>query len=94
MRNKTIYSCLAIGLVLLFVFSFTGCRQPQPDIEIIPEPPSGPEELDISDKEFESYPDVVTIYFEFDKFDLSDDAREKLGSNADFVKEHPEASLA
>ena len=75
------------------VLVFSGCpKNPPSDLPLdVPDERVGDtqdeeEELDIIGSEFQSVEQLVVVRFEFDKFDLTDDAKEKLQGNADFLK--------
>jgi peptidoglycan-associated lipoprotein len=43
--------------------------------------------------QFENAPELMTIYFEFDKYSLTAQARKTLDENAVWLKNHPEVSV-
>lgn len=51
------------------------------------------EELDIHSKDFESSKNLKTIHFEFDRFALSNEARQILAENADYLKENADMEV-
>ena len=94
MSQRKLYICLTSVLILAMVLLMNGCGgKKKADVEL-PKPSiiGGEEkaEIDLTDKEFTSIPEVVTVYFQFNKFALSDEARDKLGENADFLLDNPQ----
>lgn len=54
-------------------------------------PPKPPEEPKIKfPTEFATIPEIKTIYFDFDVYELSEDARKKLAENAELLKKNPQ----
>ena len=81
-------------LLLLFLSltaAWTACaprtQVKKPPLEPTPaEEEAAAQELDIRGTEFVSTPELATIYFEFDQFDLTPQARTALAKNAEILK--------
>lgn len=94
-NKKTISSLFLIGLCLLV---FLGCpKKPQPVPETqqeevtLPPPQETIEEPSIrGEEEFQSVPELKNVYFDFDKFDLTEEAKAILQKNAEYLLAHPE----
>ncbi|MGA2090060.1 MAG: OmpA family protein [Endomicrobiales bacterium] len=91
---KTLSVCLLMSLFLV-----VGCANKSVKLAPLPQQPvAGPTNPDETQKEEPSVryadwakvPDIKTIYFDYDKSDLSVDARDILQKNAEFLKVHPE----
>ncbi len=92
MKNrKVLISLIAI------VFILTGCPKKPP--KVVTPPPEKPEELpppveitepDIRGEEFVSLPELNTVYFEYDKASLTDEAKKILEQNAKFLLDNPQ----
>ncbi len=76
---------------------------PPPPVTVAPPPPAPPpppppvdetpdpwdQDLQVMQGEAERAGLLGDVYFDFDKFDLRPDARERLAKNADFMRAHP-----
>ncbi len=97
MNNKK----LLLSIVTLSLIVFFGCpKKPQPipeaqpqQEEVAPPPPQEVEEPSIRGEEFQSIPELKNVYFEFDKFDLTGEAKNILQKNAEYLLAHPEYEI-
>lgn len=85
------------GLSALLIFSFMACSKKQV-IKKADEPKQvaediSSEELDIHGKDFMSSQELVTIYFNYDSYNLSPEAREILSKNATYLKKNDELEI-
>ncbi|MCX7956449.1 MAG: OmpA family protein [Endomicrobia bacterium] len=93
MKVNKIFVLLLIGMI-----SFFGCPKkitpPQPEEIVTPTPEKTPqvmeEEPSIREGEFFSVPELKNVYFNFDKFDLTDEAKKVLQKNADYLLANPQ----
>ena len=69
---------ILLALTLVMAVLFAGCPKKQPP----PPPPPPPPPLE-----------MATIYFEFDKYNLTDEARDIMAGNAVALSEHPDAVI-
>ncbi|MCS7228293.1 MAG: OmpA family protein [Endomicrobia bacterium] len=87
------------SLYLLFILTLFGCPkkiQP-PKVEDIAPPqvqqPTEVSEPTIRGEEFQSIPELKSVYFEYDKFNLTDEAKKVLQKNAEYLLSHPEYEI-
>ena len=77
--------------ISLLSLSLTACPKKQ-TVKKIPEPAQKiqevveTEELDVHGKDFETSKNLDAIYFDYDSSDLSEQARQSLSSNAEYIK--------
>jgi peptidoglycan-associated lipoprotein len=81
--------------MLSLVLFLNGCGGPKQPVTVdMPEPEIEEKvekrEVIIADKEFKSIPEVVTVYFKFNEFEMLDETRDKLQYNADFLNDNPQ----
>lgn len=89
MRYKTKFVPALIFFVVIML-TLSGCpKRPKeiapPSVEVVP--PEA-EELTIRGEEFISIPEVKNVYFEYDKFHLTEEAKTILQNNAKFLSEN------
>lgn len=90
MTKKTLNLILICTMVAVFMMG-CGKKVKPPEVgdaeeRIEAEKP----EPDIHDKEYSSIPELKTVNFNYDKFNISSKAGDILQENADFLKENPE----
>jgi len=79
----------------VFIIGLWGCHPraratpPEPETQTLA-PLEAAQEPSIRDKDFREVPEVAAVYFELDKSELRDDARETLKRNYDVLVQHPE----
>ncbi len=89
---------LFIMFCVLVSFLFYGCPkkvsppQVEPPKEAIEEPMVD-EEPPIRDEEFYSIPELKPIYFEFDQYHLTEEAKDILQKNAEFLLANPQYEI-
>jgi peptidoglycan-associated lipoprotein len=99
MKSRGIYSYFMLALVAISVLSFTGCPKkppvvvPPPAPEVVTSTATVSDELPISDKVFQAVNEIVPVYFDYDSFELSAEARTKLQNNVTFLQKYPELEL-
>jgi peptidoglycan-associated lipoprotein len=100
-KNKLILAVAVLVSCLLFV----GCPKPPPPVvetpppvtapapepEPIPTPVEPPPFVEDITAQLQAV--LQTIYFDFDKYDLTPDAISKLGTIASFISSHPQVRL-
>lgn len=99
LKSKKWY--LLLFLLASFVLMGSKCgrnTKPAPETAITPPPEIVKstetfEEAPIRDKEYRSAEEVKVINFDYDRFDVSPDARKILQDNAGFLKKHPEYEI-
>lgn len=95
--KKNLFQVFNVVLLLLTVCFFACPKKPKPTLpqEVEPsiEKPIEITEPSIRGDEFISLPELKNVYFEFDKFDLTDEAKEILRKNAEFLRAHPEYEI-
>lgn len=96
MKSRGLIAFSVLVVASFFVLSSTGCKKKQP--LVVPPPgtttetsKTAPEE--VSYKDFTSIPEIATVYFDYDKYELSEETRKTLQKNADFLKIHPELEV-
>lgn len=81
----------SLFLVGFLAFALASCAPPKQvtrSTDAVPEPTedmSDTSSLDISDKEFTAVPGLQPVYFEYNGDELSQDARDTLKSNAEYL---------
>lgn len=95
-KNKLV---LVLNIVtIMFTLSFFACPKkvkPTPP-EVTPpqvEVPKEVEEPSIRGEEFVSLPELKNVYFDYDKFDLTDETKQILQKNVEFLLAHPEYEI-
>lgn len=94
------------ALALASCFIWTGCRPKtvkkpaEPGTtttavattgpEVLPPPDAAVKETNIRGSEFVGIPDLKAVYFDFDRYELTEASREALQKNAGYLKENPE----
>lgn len=89
------YKKILIGCICFFII---GCPKKPVKIEetkIKPtvEEPSTTEEPSVRREDWQQIPELITIYFDFDKYDIREDQRANLQKNAEFLKDRPEYEI-
>lgn len=97
MKNK-ITPVFYFGLLSLIFL--TACPKKPVVVPAPPAPPAPPvveeekeEELEIIGKEFTEIPQLKTVYFEFDKYDILPEAEKILTENVKYLKANPELEI-
>lgn len=60
-----------------------------PGIESGASGPDGEAEASLRDKSFQASPELATIHFDYDRYELDDEAKKALHANAVWLKEYP-----
>lgn len=88
---------LKLCFVSIFIFFLVSCpkkpvvKPSEPSLQ--PSPPSVEEEPEIVGKEFVSVEELKNVYFEYDKYFLTSEAKAILDKNADYLKANPTAEI-
>ncbi|MEW6042404.1 MAG: OmpA family protein [Elusimicrobiota bacterium] len=89
---------LLVFLVLPMSLFLTACpKKPKkpvvvPKQEVVKEPAKPAEEVPeptIQGTEFQSIPEIKSVYFDYDKYDITEDSRKTLESDAEFLRRKP-----
>jgi len=94
------YKKMLVSTLVLMSLLFFACPkkvQPpkveQPE-EVVPEQPLTKEEPSIrGEEEFYSVPELKTVYFEFDRYNLTEEAKSILQKNAEFLLANPQYEI-
>lgn len=88
---KLILNIALLSLTICF-FACPKKIKPTPPQEVEPqvEVPREVTEPSIRGEEFISLPELKNVYFDFDRFNLTEEAKQILQKNAEFLRAHPE----
>jgi len=85
------------GFVLATVVFIIGCPKKPPKVvpPVVPAPPVEEkiEEPTIRGDVFQSVPELSNVYFEYDKYGITDEAKVILKKNAEYLIAHPELEV-
>jgi peptidoglycan-associated lipoprotein len=93
------YKKMFVSTLVLMSLLFFACpkkvqppkvEQPQ---EVVPEQAEVKEEPPIRGEEFQSVPELKNVYFEYDKFYLTEEAKNILQKNAEFLLANPQYEI-
>lgn len=96
MNNKTKIMYLLVLSCLVFFACPKKVPPPQPPQEVAPpqvEQPKEVEEPSIRGEEFQSIPELKNVYFDYDKYNLTEEAKSILQKNAEFLISHSEYEI-
>lgn len=96
MMKNTVVDKIKLVIILVISTLFFACPK-KPKQVVVPQPtvtqPTEKGELNIRGDEFVSISELKTIYFDYDKFDLTEAAKSVLEQNAKYLLSHPELEI-